>query len=109
MTRQLVKIFIDDIRQPVDPDWYVARTVDGATELIERFRNQRMWIPFDHDLGGDATTRTVVNHMCATGIRPAAASIHSANPVGRQWLEAALERDFGGVPVPMYPAPAYHD
>lgn len=109
-----MKIFIDDLRTPTDPTWYVARTADEATELIEWAYNRghELIISFDHDLGVDAngevtTTRTVINRMLAASIRPEAACVHSANPVGAAWLNTSLDRDFGPTPVPRYKVPKY--
>lgn len=104
-----MKLFVDDIRTPVDSSWEIARTVDQAIDLIKKalFYGESLdHISLDHDLGDDQTSRALVNWMVSHGIRFEYGSVHSANPVGVQWLEMALNRDFGD-PIPIVTAPAY--
>lgn len=96
-------IFVDDIRQP--EDWVWAKTVAEAQKLIDQCTS--FTLSLDHDLGGDETTRSLINWLLMTGRRPDAAAVHSSNPVGRQWLEVALDRDFGE-PVPRCAVPKWH-
>jgi hypothetical protein len=46
----------------------------------------------DHDLGGDDTTRPIVLWCCENDFWPVEVRIHTANPVGRDWLEGMIER-----------------
>jgi hypothetical protein len=46
----------------------------------------------DHDLGGDDTTRPIVLWMCENESWPTTVHVHTANPVGREWLEGMIER-----------------
>jgi hypothetical protein len=49
-------------------------------------------VSFDHDLGGDDTTRPVMLWMCETGRWPERIKVHSANPVGQEWLTGMADR-----------------
>jgi hypothetical protein len=53
---------------------------------------------FDHDLGGDDTTRSLVMWMCENDVFPASALVHSSNSVGSEWLVGMLQR-YGNIPV----------
>jgi len=46
----------------------------------------------DHDLGDDDTTRPVVMWCCYNDWWPDSVVVHSANPVGVEWLEGMIER-----------------
>ncbi|WP_306669305.1 cyclic-phosphate processing receiver domain-containing protein [Rhodococcus pyridinivorans] len=46
----------------------------------------------DHDLGGDHTSRAVVLWMCEHEVWPDEVSVHSANPVGVEWLTGMINR-----------------
>ena len=79
-----MKLWIDDIRTPPD-GWEWAKTSKEAIDVIDN--NEVSHISFDHDLGGDDTTRKVVMDICHKGFNfPPLLSVHSANPVGRDWL-----------------------
>jgi len=46
-----VKIYLDDIRTPVDPSWIVVRNYDEFVEYISSLDNvDELVISFDHDL-----------------------------------------------------------
>lgn len=93
-----MKLFIDDNRYPIDFDeWVVVRNAHEAiTELkLCHDRGEELEaVSYDHDLGEDGDIRKVVNWQVRKGLKPHVASIHSSNPVGREWLTKALERDF---------------
>lgn len=93
-----MKLFIDDNRYPVDFDeWVVVRNArDAITEMkLCADRGETLEsVSYDHDLGEKGDIRKVVNWQSRNGVRPRSASIHSSNPVGREWLYKALERDF---------------
>lgn len=105
-----MRLFIDDQRTPIDfENWVVARNAKEAITELRLCRNrgeELESISYDHDLGMDGSIRTVVNWQVRNGVRPQSASVHSSNPVGREWLFAAMERDFGS-PVPIVDPPEF--
>lgn len=103
-----MKLFIDDERYPVEPGWvYVSNAKDAITELrLCRDRGERIeHVSYDHDLG-EQTSRDVMNWQARNGVYPEVASIHSSNPVGREWLTQALLNDFDEA-IPIVEAPEY--
>ena len=84
------KLWIDDLRPVPDFDWIPARTSEEAIQLLEIIDFEE--ISFDHDLGGDDTTRRVVLWMIENDKRAEKYNVHSANPVGVEWLEGMIER-----------------
>ena len=84
------KLWIDDLRPVPDLDWIPARTSEEAIQLLEIIDFEE--ISFDHDLGGDDTTRRVVLWMIENGKRAEKYNVHSANVVGVEWLEGMIER-----------------
>lgn len=90
-----MKLWVDDER-PAPDGWALAKTsadalkVLGGADPIEA-------ISLDHDLGGEDTTRPVVLWLAEHGGWPARVYVHTANPVGRQWLEGMVQRYGPGV------------
>lgn len=105
-----MRLFIDDLRTPVEfENWVVAKNAKEAITELKLCLNrgeELEAISYDHDLGEDDSIRRVVNWQVRNGMRPRVASIHSSNPVGREWLFAAMERDFG-TPVPIVDPPEF--
>lgn len=93
-----MKLWVDDIRTPPDDTWVWAKTSAEAIHLLEnRLVAGFPWLPpslmsLDHDLGGDDTTRAVVLWCCNNDYWPKKTVVHSANPVGVEWLEGMIER-----------------
>lgn len=85
------KLWVDDVRTPPE-DWHWAKNSAAAIECLDRMRNQITHISLDHDLGGDDTTRPVVLWMCEHELWPQNIQVHTANPVGREWLIGMVER-----------------
>lgn len=89
-------LWIDDVRPAPGPEWLWVKTPDEAQDAL----SDRRWdaVSFDHDLGDDYNTRTVVMFLCeqflAFGVNmfPPTIYIHTANPVGRRWLLDTLRR-----------------
>ena len=84
-------LWIDDVRTPpVGWDW--AKTSREALQMLAQ--NDYSNVSFDHDLGGDDTAYPVALHvekMAYLGLTEKFEwSVHSANPVGRARIEAAL-------------------
>lgn len=94
-----LKVWIDDER-PTPYGWVSAKTSLQAIELLEGLRLDNVQpavVSFDHDLGGDDTSRRVVLWMCENDFWPLEARVHSANPVGVEWLEGMITRYGPGV------------
>ena len=92
-------LWIDDLR-PAPEGWQWLTSSRTAINLLNwaRLMNVRpQAISFDHDLGGDDTTRPVVLWMCEHEWWPTECFIHSANPVGRDWLAGMINRYGPGV------------
>jgi hypothetical protein len=87
-------LWIDDLR-PAPDGWTWAKTSSEAIVLLGKSRFDA--ISFDHDLGGDDTTRRVVLWLCENDAWPPVVHVHTANPVGRDWLVGMAERYGPGV------------
>lgn len=85
----LMKLWVDDLR-PAPEGWQWAKS--SATAILALAECTVEMMSLDHDLGGEDTTRPVVLWMCESGVWPASITVHSANPVGRQWLEGMISR-----------------
>lgn len=84
-----MKLWVDDLREPPS-GWRWALTSAAAIDLLAANRFDE--ISLDHDLGGDDTTRPVVLWMIENDYRPSYVRCHSANPVGREWIEGMVDR-----------------
>lgn len=96
-----MKLWVDDER-PAPEGWYHALTSDAAIDILwinhsEAIGEKVTEISLDHDLGGDDTTRRVVMWMAEHDIWPEIIHVHTANPVGREWLEGMINRYGPGV------------
>jgi hypothetical protein len=93
-----LRLWIDDVREPPDDTWEWVTTSEAAIATLDFFSSPGMlWCPreiisFDHDLGGDDTTRPVVLWMIEHGVRFDNYRVHSSNPVGVEWLTGMIER-----------------
>lgn len=85
-----MRLWVDDLREP-DHTWTWAKTSAGAIALLETFTHVTA-ISLDHDLGGNDTARPVVMWMIENKCWPEDVRCHSANPVGRHWIEAMVTR-----------------
>lgn len=89
-----MKIWVDDIREP-PAGWAwcpTSRHAIGWLEAAKRIGINIEIMSLDHDLGGDDTTRPIVLWMCENDFWPVEVVVHSANPVGIDWLEGMIER-----------------
>ncbi|WP_245568087.1 cyclic-phosphate processing receiver domain-containing protein [Nocardia jiangxiensis] len=87
-------MFVDDLREPPE-GWTVARTSADAVAILNLWRLLEIHadhLSLDHDLGGDDTTRPVMLWMCENDWWPARLTVHTANPVGREFLEGTALR-----------------
>lgn len=91
-----MKIWVDDIRTPPDDSWTWCLTSEHAISILnvtsKWHTNPLEVMSLDHDLGGDDTTRPIVLWMCENDFWPVEVVVHSANPVGIEWLEGMIER-----------------
>lgn len=91
-----MKLFVDDLRDPPDATWAVARTSAEALAVLQSGA-QVFDLSLDHDLGGDDTSRPIVLWLAERGGWPAIVRVHSANPVGVEWLTGMVERYGPGI------------
>lgn len=90
-----MKMFIDDIRNPITNDWIVIRNSYDAIKFIEE-NGMVDFISFDHDLGGDDTSMIFVHWLIEKDLdediikEMFGFAIHSANPVGAQNIHSLL-------------------
>jgi len=90
-----MKLWVDDLRPPPpewdDDEWDWAKTSAIAIGCLMSDVYDEMSL--DHDLGGDDTTRPIVLWLCENSwCWPERVVVHSANPVGREWLEGMIAR-----------------
>lgn len=91
-------LWIDDLRTP--PDGWAWAWAKSSAEAIEMLTaSDFRAVSFDHDLGGDDTSRRVVLWLCENERWPRVVHVHTANPVGREWLAGMAERYGPGVSV----------
>ena len=93
------KLFIDDIRNPVEHDFFIVRTAADAYEFMEEFGCPNH-ISFDHDLGesnaptGFDIAKWMVEHDLDDNgdfiPRDFTFYVHSANPVGAANIQGLL-------------------
>lgn len=96
--RAHLKLWIDDIRTLPGgytgwDDW--ALTSTHAINLLRARKEQGVTyeeVSFDHDLGGDDTSRRVMTWMIENDCWPRHIHVHTANPVGRDWLVGTARR-----------------
>lgn len=93
-----MKLWVDDLR-PAPSGWVWSKTSRNTIDtLLLSGPGGVAEMSLDHDLGGDDTTRPVVLWLCEhPDYWPAAVRVHSANPVGVEWLEGMINRYGPGV------------
>jgi hypothetical protein len=95
-----MKLWLDDLRDPAvfkpgETDWTWIKTAAEAIKIIETGIVQE--ISFDHDLGEpiNETGYSVACHIERLAHEKAipriAWHVHSANPVGEQYIKRAME------------------
>jgi hypothetical protein len=91
----MTKIWIDDLRdKPLGYDKWVKTSkqaislLRAASEYSQRLEE----ISFDHDLGGEDTTRPVLLWMIENNVWPEVLRVHSGNPVGARWLTQMMRQ-----------------
>jgi hypothetical protein len=89
-----MKLWIDDLR-PAPEGWVWAKNSIEALNYL--YTKEVEEVSFDHDLGGEDTTRPIVLVLCNYDLFPPICRVHSMNPIGRQWLEGMIDRYGPGV------------
>lgn len=92
-----MKIWIDDVRpMPEGFDIWFKNSYD-AVEFLNQHNNLNRidFISFDHDLGGEDTSRPVVQMIEEAAFngkidRVIRYNVHSANTVGAEWIRQAM-------------------
>ncbi len=93
-------VFLDDVRNinmDAVPDYWKDRTivVRTAEEAIKMIEDEMVdYISFDHDLGTTLTgydVAKVIEQRAYRGFKPPYYAIHSANPVGKRNINAAMQ------------------
>ncbi len=101
-----MRLWIDDERPMPweDQIWHVhAKTSDEAIKWLDTWRRNNAErgkplghlikeVSFDHDLGGEDTTRRVMLWMIENDVWPEEITIHTMNKVGREWLLGMANR-----------------
>lgn len=88
-----MKLWVDDLR-PAPDGWVWSKTSSNTIDTLMLAGIGAVYeMSLDHDLGGDDTTRLVVLWLCEhPDYWPAKVYVHSANPVGVEWLEGMIKR-----------------
>lgn len=87
--RVATALWVDDVR-PAPEGWHWAKNSDEAIDALASQRWDLMSL--DHDLGGEDTSRRAVLWLCENGNWPDEVRVHSANPVGVEWLTGMVKR-----------------
>lgn len=90
------RLFLDDERHPVTPDWVIARSSAEAINMC-RERGLPQEVAFDHDLGGDDTSMAflawLTNALLDNQVsfpKGFTYSVHSQNPIGVRNIEGLM-------------------
>ncbi len=97
----MVKIFLDDVRNPPDSTWLIARNSAECIKLLKKHEGKIKELSLDHDLGefvgcSERTGKVPLQWLEQRVIQdqdyplPKVIFIHSANPVGKQGMELIL-------------------
>jgi hypothetical protein len=90
-----MRLWIDDVR-PSPAGWTWAKSSAAAISALAE--HDVTEASFDHDLGGDDTSRRVVLWLCEHEEHwPTVVHVHSANPVGVEWLTGMINRYGPGI------------
>src|SRR5882672_2251390 len=92
------KLFLDDIRQPPDDTWVIARSYEEGVNIVQE-RGFPSVVSFDHDLGkwDEKTGKDFANflidydldHNIITGDFKFV--VHSANPAGAANIQSIMD------------------
>ena len=104
------KMFLDDERFPPNHgteweiDWVIIRSSIDAIRYVQ-LQGLPEFISFDHDLGGDDTSRKFIiwlsDYMLDNGLTFAGREfdfyVHSQNPIGAQWIRGTMAAMIAGI------------
>ena len=83
-----MKIYLDDIRTPLDKSWTVIRNYHDFVQAISQSFGYIEYISFDHYLGEEKTgydcAKFLTGYCQNNNVVPPQCYVHSANPVGRE-------------------------
>jgi hypothetical protein len=92
LEKPLIRLWIDDTRDPPDSGWTHVRTCDEAVRAVDASQPER--VSFDHDLGEGGTGYDVacfVERLAYDGkIGRFEWDVHSANPVGAERIAVVM-------------------
>ena len=90
-----IRIWLDDLRTP-PVGWVWVKDSATAIEMLSEFQRlgtEYELISFDHDLGGDDTSRRVLMWIIENEFFPTdEVFVHTANSVGREFLVGTAKR-----------------
>lgn len=88
-----MRLFLDDLRDPQDGNFTIARSTEEALTLAKE--SWPTFMSLDHDLGGEDTTmvflRRLVNEVWDGLKQVPEYRVHSANPVGKENIISFME------------------
>lgn len=99
------RLWIDDMREPPDESWIVARKVQSAINILGQYSYQWDEISLDHDIENrpsDETFNPVARYIAlmygnmqkVESVKMPKITIHSINPVGAKEMQQIL-KDYG--------------
>ena len=88
-----MKLWLDDVREPLNKGWNWVKTGEEAIELLKQGAVDS--ISLDHDLGeeglsGYDVAKWIEEMAAHEGLDSMTWRVHSANPVGKKNIEAAM-------------------
>ena len=88
-----MKLFVDDIRNPPDGSWWLARDYQGAIDLLQSCNISI--VSLDHDLGtgqsGYDIAKWIEKQVFLHQMQAPEILCHSQNPVGKKNILAVVE------------------
>lgn len=88
-----MRLWIDDLRTPPE-GWEWVKTSQEAIDFLAGNTSRLEVVSFDHDLGGDDTSRRVVNWMIENEVWADTVIVHSSNQPGVDWIMGTVVRYF---------------
>jgi len=89
-----MRVWLDDLREAPSGWLWLTSSRSAITwlEWAKMLNAPPESFSFDHDLGLDDTSRPVVLWMCENEFWPKECFVHSANPVGIEWIRGMIQR-----------------